>query len=86
MADKDNVLRIKADDFTIGEIEMIEEVGGQPIGWMGKEDKPQGKMMVAIAFVMGRRTNPDYSLEQARQMRIEVEEPEEVPDKGESNS
>lgn len=70
---KDNVLKVNADDLTLGEIELIEEVSGSPIGWMGQENKPQGKIMVAIAYVMGLRENPDYTIDEARKMRIEVE-------------
>jgi hypothetical protein len=76
----DNVLKIKPDELTLGDIEMIEDLSGQPIGWLGNTDKPQGKMMVATAFAVGRRDDPKYTMEQARKMRVEVEQDgEETP-------
>lgn len=76
---EDNVLKIDANDFTLGEIETIEEIGGMPIGWLGRDDKPQGKALVAVAYVIGLRKNPRYTLEEARKMRIEVEDSKQVP-------
>lgn len=70
----DNLLKIDPDNLTLGDIEMIEEISGQPIGWLGKEDKPQGKMMVAIAYTVGLAKDPNYTMAQARKMRVEVEE------------
>ena len=81
-----NVLKVNADDLTLGEIELIEEVSGSPIGYMGQENKPQGKIMVAIAYVMGLRDNPDYTLDDARKMRIEVESPGNPPEQPETDS
>lgn len=77
---KDNVLKINPDDLTLGMIEMIEELSGQPIGWMGKEDKPQGKMMVCVAFAIGRESDPNYTMEQARKMRVVNEDDEKESD------
>jgi hypothetical protein len=46
---------------------------------MADEDKPKGKGLVALAFVMGRRTNPDYTMEEARNMRVSLVNPDENP-------
>lgn len=77
-AKDDNLLVIDVNDLTLGEIELIEEVGGMPIGWLGNPDKPQGKGMVAMALAIGRRKDAEYTLDQARNMRIEIKQ-EEVP-------
>lgn len=76
MSTDEKVLNLDSADFTIGEIETIEEIAGMPIGWLGREDKPQGKGLVAVAYVMGLRDNPKYTLEEARTMRIKVEDSE----------
>ena len=71
---KSNVLKINPEDLTLGDIETIEDLSGQPIGWLGNSDKPQGKMMVAVAYTIGLRDDPHYTLDQARKMRVEVDD------------
>jgi hypothetical protein len=85
MTDTSNVLKINPDDLTLGDIEMIEDISGQPIGWLGNSDKPQGKMMVAVAYAIGLRSDKAYTMDQARGMRVEVAEVDvTTPPKGES--
>lgn len=74
MTEPSNILKINPEDLTLGDIETIEELSGQPIGWLGNSDKPQGKMMVAVAYTIGLRDDPKYTLDQARKMRVEVED------------
>lgn len=76
MADS-NILKINPEDLTLGDIEMIEDISGQPIGWFGKDDHMQGKMLVAAAYAIGLKDNPGYTMDQARRMRVEIEIPEE---------
>jgi hypothetical protein len=73
------VLNVNLDHLTTGEIEIIEDITDAPITWMADEDKPKGKGLVALAFVMGRRTNPDYTMEEARNMRVSLVNPDENP-------
>lgn len=75
----DNILKINPDELTLGDIEMIEEISGQPIGWLGQADKPQGKMMVAVAYTIGIAKDSNYTMAQARKMRVEVDEEADSP-------
>lgn len=86
MSNEDNILKIDMDELTLGMIETIEEVSGQPIGWLGKDDKPQGKMMVAVAFAIGRQSDPKYTMEQARQMRVDTSGAEDPKSEGDGEA
>lgn len=51
--------------LTLGEISKIEEISGLPLSAMADEDKPKGKQMAAIAFIMKKRQDSSYTLKQA---------------------
>jgi len=66
-------MKINIEDLTIGELETIEEVCGCSLDKLDFEH-PTAKLMLAIVYVAGRRENPDFSLDDARQVRLtEVE-------------
>lgn len=54
--------------LTLGEVSKIEEISGLPLSAMADEDKPKGKQMAAIAFVLMKRTNPAFTLKEAEAM------------------
>lgn len=43
-------------NLTIGEMAMIEELGGQPVTSLGDADRPKMKTLAAIAMIMKRRS------------------------------
>ena len=61
---------IDIDDLTVGEIEEIEDLLETSFDVLGKEGAKKGKFMRAIAWVSVRRSNPDFTWEQAGAIRI----------------
>lgn len=54
--------------FSLGEVETIEELTGQTLGVVLATDAPapSAKLITAFALVLRRRTEPEFTLEQAR--------------------
>lgn len=67
-------IQIDFDDFTIAEVETIEELSGISFGEIGDllkgSGKPAGKVLKALAFVTLKRTNPDATLEDAGNIKL----------------
>ena len=65
-------LSVDLDALTYGELEILEEV----LGYIpGEEDGgfdavPRSKMVVALAVITGRRTNPDLTIADVRGMKL----------------
>lgn len=57
-------------ELTFGELELIEEVAGQPLGEI--ESKPTTKALMAFVLVSMRRVNPDASLDDVRKAGVTV--------------
>jgi hypothetical protein len=58
-------------NLTMGEISKVEELSGLPIGALAEDDKPKGKLMASLAFVIKRREDPKFTLEAANNMTME---------------
>lgn len=58
------------DDFTLGEIDMIENITGASIGSIAGEDKPQARFLMAMATVLRKREDPEFTLEDASKLRM----------------
>ena len=69
MTDTD-VFTIDINDLTIAEVVLIEEMTGLPLDALGQPDVPKGKMMQALAFISKKREDPDFTWEQAGELRI----------------
>lgn len=52
------------ENFTLGEVAAIESLSGQSIAAMAT-GAPVGKMMAAMAYVIKRRSNPDFTFDDA---------------------
>lgn len=62
-------IKIEVDDLTIGDLETIEEIAGEPAGRVFSQDF-SAKVLKALIFVVKRQENPDYTLEEASQVRF----------------
>jgi hypothetical protein len=67
-------INLNFDDLRIREIEDIEEITGQPISQIMASGQPMAKALRAIAYVMKRREDPEFTLEQAGELRINLTE------------
>ena len=65
-----DVFTIDINDLTIAEVVLIEEMTGLPLDALGQPDAPKGKMMQALAFISKKREDPDFTWEQAGELRI----------------
>jgi hypothetical protein len=62
------------DSLTIEEIELIEDLTDLAIDELLKPGVKKGKVLRAFAYVQNRRTNPDFTLEEAGKLRVSEEE------------
>lgn len=79
MAEAAKPLRFSVADITVGDMEDIEEITGEPFedvieklsagGENGKLRVPL-KVIKAIVFVVKRQSDPDFTLEQARRVKF----------------
>lgn len=53
------------DVLTLGEIAQVEELSGLSITAMSDDEKPKGKLLIAMACVAARRTDPSFTLNRA---------------------
>lgn len=63
------MLDINLDDFTIGELEEIEEIGGVPFSSIGEGNLPI-KAIKALVFVVKRRDDPAFTIEDAAKVKV----------------
>lgn len=70
----DDVLEINMDHLTVEEIEDIEEIIDAPIDSLQDPTKRKGKLLRAIVYVLTRRDDPDFTLEQAGKKRIKFDQ------------
>ncbi len=77
--EEDDVVIVHLDKLTIGEIELAEELSGQPIHTLFDDAKPKGKLLRAIAVALRRRTEPEFTWDQAGSLRVFLGTDEPVP-------
>lgn len=61
---------INLDDLTVGEIEELEDLTDMPLDALSKEGTKRGKFMRALAYISVRRTNPDFTWEEAGSIKV----------------
>ena len=64
-------MTIDFDTMTLNEIEQIELLTGRSIDAIMDEGAPRGRTFKAIIFVFKKRTNPDFTFEQAGEFSME---------------
>lgn len=57
-------------NLTLGEIARIEEIAEQPIGDLANDSKPRARLMSALAFVLKKREDPKFTLEDAKALTM----------------
>jgi hypothetical protein len=58
------------ESLTLNEVEQIELITGNSIDQILDAGQAKGKAMKAIIFIMKRRTNPEFTLEQAGEISM----------------
>lgn len=59
-----------ANNLTLGEVALVEDMSGLPIGAIAEDDKPKGKALAALILVMKKREDPKYTMAQAMNMQL----------------
>jgi hypothetical protein len=62
---------IDFNSMTLNEIELIENLTSRNIDSIMAEDAPRGRVFKAIIFVYKKRTDPNYTFEQAGSLSLE---------------
>ena len=57
--------------LTIGEIAKVEELSGRAIGELGNEEAPKGKLLVALAYVIKKRQDKDFTMVKAEALTMD---------------
>lgn len=56
--------------LTLGEIAKVEELSGYGIGMIEDPATPKGKLFVALAYIIQKRSDPTYTLAKAEQLTL----------------
>ena len=64
-------MTIDFDTMTLNEIEQIELLTGRSIDAIMDDGAPRGRVFKAIIYVFNKRTNPDFTFEQAGEFSME---------------
>lgn len=62
---------MNVNDLTISEMEEIEDATGMPFGDILDPEKPRSGLLKHLAFVLKRKEDPNFTLAQAGQMKME---------------
>lgn len=56
------------EDLTLGDVEEVEKYAGQPLASLADAGANKGRLMTALAYVIKRKDDPKFSMEQAKQL------------------
>ena len=70
MTDINDIFSVDLNDLTIAEVCEIEDRTGLPLDAMGQADKPKGRMLQALAYIVKRREDPEFTWEMAGELKI----------------
>ncbi len=59
------------DSLTLGEIAKVEELSGQSVNGLADDNAPKGKMLAAMAFVVKRRSDREFTWNDAMGLTME---------------
>lgn len=84
MTDDELTLDLDIDSMTLGEMEIVEDLTGLGLDEIGDamtKPGPKTKVLVALAYVVKRRTDPTVTVEQVKGMRVSLaaSDPKDVP-------
>lgn len=68
--DGDEILEFDVNSLTLGEVEEMEEILGREVMKELGQGDPSVKTLVVLVYVMKRRDNPEYTMADARQVKV----------------
>jgi hypothetical protein len=66
----DDMIVLNLDDIELGELETIEDVAGAEAVEAMMAGRMTAKAVVAVAYVVKRRENPAFTIEDARKIKV----------------
>ena len=71
-------LEVDIESLTVADIEAIEEILEEPLDVYldAKNPRPRGKLLRAFGYVVKRRDNPDFTIEDAGNLIVKMAEPD----------
>ncbi len=66
----DETIVLDLDRMTLGELELIEEVAGADAAQLMMSGRMTAKALIAVAYVVKRRDDPAFTLEDAKAMKV----------------
>lgn len=80
MADDQETIELDFDKLTLGEFEEIEDIAGYEAVQKLMSGVVTAKSLVAVAYVIKRRNNPSFTMDDAKKLRFaSLKQPEETP-------
>lgn len=70
MAETNETIRFDIDKMTLGELEQIEEIAGLDAVQRLQSGQMTAKTLLAVAFIVKRRTDPQVTLEEVRSIPV----------------
>jgi len=61
---------MQIDELTLGEVEEVEAYSGLPLASMTETDQPKTKLLIALAYVIKRKTDPKFTIEHAKRLTM----------------
>ncbi|MFI6861297.1 hypothetical protein ACIBKZ_15580 [Streptomyces sp. NPDC050421] len=68
----DDVLSLDIDSLTLDEIDDIEEIIDGPLDSLSKPGARKAKLLKAMAYVIKKRDNPDFTIADAGRLKISL--------------
>ena len=68
--DDNEILEFDVNSLTLGEAESLEDIIGRDHMRTLERGDPSIKALVALVYVMKRRDNPDFTLDDARRLKV----------------
>jgi hypothetical protein len=84
MADDETIV-LNIDDMDLGELDDIEEIAGPEASALMMSGRMTAKALIAVAYVVKRRDNPSFTIEDARKIKVTALKQPESPGKAEGN-
>ncbi|WP_406138807.1 hypothetical protein OH828_14430 [Streptomyces anulatus] len=67
-----DVFSLDIDSLSLNEIEAIEDIIDGPLDSLAKPGAKKARMLKAMAFVVKRREDPNFTIEDAGNLRVEL--------------
>lgn len=61
---------MRIEEITLAEMAEIEKKANAPIAWLSDDDKPKAVLLQALNWVIQKRSNPNFTFEEAGKTQL----------------